>query len=245
MSEMAPVSGLDEVKAGLANFRPLERKLISELLVGAAEKLDAGRPGIPGDLVEFLTNCVYTVDEHNPDEPVRKLPMDEKPYLREIVRLWQSKNLVRIEKSRQLMVSWLMAACHLHMVLAKPGKLVAWCSKKADDADAMLRQRLWHIYLHIPGEYAVPPGRYVQGRIEVYHNGSPIPTSQILAIPQGSEQLRQYTFSAIVSDEFAFQEHQEEAYAAARPTVDGGGKLTLISSANGRELFYKIGHEDL
>ncbi len=68
--------------------------------------------------------------------------------------------------------------------------------------------------------------------------GSEVPTSQINALAEGAHQVRQYTFSILWSDEFAFQEKQEETQTAAKPTLDGGGKHILTSSANGNVIFF-------
>ena len=194
-----------------------------------------------------MTRCVITQDEHANAKglaPARAFPA--KPYLECLCRHWQQYPLLRVEKSRQIMVTWLMIGLHLWAALKHPGERIAYQAKKFDDADNYLRDRWWWIYKNIPAVYELPRARYVYGAIEVYHDQSTIPTSQIMALAQGPEQFRQYTFSRIFSDEFAFQEHQDESYAAMRPTIDGGGRCSLVSSANGdRNLFYELGHKDI
>jgi hypothetical protein len=38
--------------------------------------------------------------------------------------------------------------------------------------------------------------------------------------------------TAIFGDECAFWEHARAFYAASKPTIDGGGRITLVSSAS-------------
>jgi phage FluMu gp28-like protein len=189
---------------------------------------------------------VWTQDEHAKARGLDYIrPFPQKAYLETIARIWAREPRLRIEKSRQLLITWLMASLHLHMALVSPGQRIAYQSKKFEDADAYLRDRFWFIYLHIPPAFAVPRARYTRGAIEVFHEDSALPTSQIVAMAQGPEQLRQFTFSARLSDENAFQERQSEAHSAAKPTLDGGGKDTIVSSANGKNFFYQLGHEDI
>lgn len=205
------------------------------------------REPLPIDPWTFCQRCVWTVDEHaraHGLEPERRFP--DKPYLRELTELWQRERLLRVEKSRQLMVTWLMAALHLHAALVNRGERIAWQSKNFADADSMLRDRLWFIFLHVPDTFRKPKARYLSGLIEVYHDpDAQLPTSQIMAVAQGADALRQYTFSRIFSDEFAFQEQQRESYAAMRPCIDGGGRLTIVSSANAENFFWELGYRDL
>jgi hypothetical protein len=54
--------------------------------------------------------------------------------------------------------------------------------------------------------------------------------SYIWGVPQGADQLRQFTASALFFDEFAFWEKARETYMASKPTIDGGGRVSLVSS---------------
>lgn len=167
-------------------------------------------------------------------------------YLRLITEAVSRESMLRVEKSRQLRVTWLLTALMVHRVMVDPGTKVGYAAKKFDDADLYLRDRFWFIYEHIPTKYKKPSARYISGRIEVFHDeGTTIPTSQVMALAEGAEQVRQNTFTVLWADEFAFQEHQEEMLTAAKPTTDGGGQIILTSSANGdQNMFYELGHED-
>ena len=56
-------------------------------------------------------------------------------------------------------------------------------------------------------------------------------SSMIKGIPEGGDQIRMHTSSGIFSDEMGFQPEAEAAYTAAKPTIDGGGRFTGVSTA--------------
>jgi hypothetical protein len=212
----------------------------------AATKLER----LPDDPWTFIKECCYTQDEHAKAKNLPYImPMigDGDDYLRVVVDEWEATKLLRIEKSRQLRITWLVCGLILHFVLKNAGARVGYQAKKFDDADAYLRDRIWFMYEHIPKKYRVPKARYVSGRIEVFHDQSiSTPTAHVQALAEGPEQLRQYTFSIYWGDEFAFQNDQDKALTAAQPSLDGGGKGILTSSANGDlNTFYGIGHKDI
>jgi phage FluMu gp28-like protein len=85
------------------------------------------------------------------------------------------------------------------------------------------------MYYHLPEwlkRYGLPTVSTSQGMLK-FSNGS-----MIKAIGQGPDQLRQYTATALMMDEVAFWEQSEMTWRAARPVLQGGGRVTLISSAS-------------
>lgn len=192
----------------------------------------------------FCTEYIYTLDEHESAAPIRKFPTYS--YLENITDLWEKNKLLIIAKSRQLFVTWLMSSLHLWMAL-RPGKKIFYQSKKEDDANAVL-DRTKFSYYRLPRRLKWgacdprvidmskdPPSREVYCKLDF-----PWLNSQIIAVPQGADVLRSQTASAIFSDEMAFQDKAEEGYAAAKPTIDGGGKFTGVTTPNGQEFCYKL-----
>jgi phage FluMu gp28-like protein len=207
----------------------------------------ASRPPIPDNPWDFMTKCVLTVDELAERKGLSSVrPFPSYDYLRIITEAWQSERQLRIEKSRQIMLTWLMAGLHLWAALAKRGERIAFVCRKFDVANDHLKDRFWFIYQNIPSIYAKPRARFLQGSIEVFHDDGDVPTSRIMAISEGVHQLRSYTFSRILWDEMAFSDDQEETYGAMQPTLAGMGQVTIVSSANGdRNLFYELGHKEV
>ena len=89
-----------------------------------------GAPGLPAQ--------VRTRDEHDPDFEAKPFP--DKPYIREMVRLWQAHRMNIWEKSRQVMASWTLCALYLHDTQFGTNRLNFIQSKKELDSDALLRR---------------------------------------------------------------------------------------------------------
>lgn len=196
--------------------------------------------------VYFIERYAWTVDEHvrHGDnkrklyhgepfidvptlQPLRELDGSTDDYLLYVAAQWWNEDLLAVPKSRQLRMTHLMVGLHGWLAMMYPGQRVAIQSKKLEDADATL-QRLDKSLHIIREKYPVlpwPEMRYKYAR-GIFPNGS-----LIMAVAQGASVVRQYTFSAIFSDETAFQLDAEEAFTAAIPTIEGGGKYSAVSSA--------------
>ena len=211
----------------------------------------APKRALPDDPWEFVRDCCWTFDElalASGLEARRRFP--DKEYLRRLCGSWRAERAWRVEKSRQILVTWLMAALWLWWVLKHPGQRVAWICKEHNSAADHLRSRIFYMYQNIPMCWTKPAARLVGDEFLVFHDaGSRLATSRI--VPIASEQgehsaaatkLRSFTFSGIVWDEAAFQKNQREVYAAGLPCIGAGGKFNMVSSANGKEFFWRTGH---
>lgn len=166
-----------------------------------------------------------TKDEHDLQNPIKPFP--NKEYLKAVCDLWYREPLLLVPKSRQLMMSWLFVACYLWDTQFGRGRLNFFQSKKEEDADRLI-QRAWFIYEHQPDWVkAMFPAQYTYCHLRFLKGDS-----ELWGVPQGGDQIRSHTASGILSDEMAFQPESEDAYAGAKPTIDGGGRFTGVSSAN-------------
>lgn len=186
------------------------------------------------DFSYFLFTFCYTLDEHDSKAPVKRVP--KKEYIEDLAELFVTEKLLLIEKSRQMMATWIVCAYALWVAMFHDGKRVFLQSKKEKDANAIL-DRVKLIYDHLPEsmklKYPTDPPAYCRMKWGKRN-------SIIEAIPQGADQLRQYTASLIVSDEMAFQEQAEEAFIACKPSLTGGGQFIGISTPNFKNYFYMI-----
>lgn len=180
----------------------------------------------------FLTDCTYTLDQVSADKPIKLFP-SYLEYLEFLCRLWQRERLLAIPKSRRMTCSWLFISLYTWDTIFHPGRYNAFVSKKEDDS-AELVGRAEFIYHRIP-EWRIP--RITLPKIENGKMSKQPPLlnfseiqSKIQGFPQGSDQMRQFTFSGMLFDEWAFWDKAQAAYSAAKPTLDGGGRLTGISS---------------
>ena len=125
------------------------------------------------------------------------------------------------------MATWLFVSCYLWDSQFDQHRLNFFQSKKEEDADRLV-QRAYFIWENQPDWVKVLfPAEYTYCHLRFPKGGS-----EIWGVPEGADQLRQYTASGILCDEMAFQNEAEKAYTAAKPTINGGGRFTGVSSAN-------------
>lgn len=180
---------------------------------------------------------VHTQDEHDQATPYKRLP--DKDYLRLMSYAWVHEPLLALPKSRQMMLTWLFCSIAVHETMFRDAKNTAWISKKFDDANATIEKRVKPIIERIPKRLWRPEEHFKSGILECGETGS-----LIRAMGEEAKGLRQYTFSWVFSDEAAFQDQAAEIIQAALPAVKGGGRFTLVSSANGKEVFHDVVSEN-
>lgn len=215
-------------------------------------KLD---PRLPKDMLErvqflrdplqFIIHCMHTFDPADQRVPVKRMNLDELPYIESVVRAFQAQTpedpLLIIDKSRRMRISWTMCALHLHYAFTNIERHVGMFSKKQEDADELLG-RCKFIYDNIPEDVYPselrPKYRRVQNVLEFAELGS-----VMRALPQGADQARQHGFSRIMFDEFGFWPEAAATYGATIPTLQGGGLMTIVSTHPrlfaGGDPFYK------
>lgn len=180
----------------------------------------------------FLKDCVFTLDQVSQDSPIKPFP-SYLEYLEFLAHLWAKEKLLAIPKSRRMVCSWNFISLYTHDAIFHQGRFHGFVSKKEDDAGELVA-RAEFIYNHIP-EWRIP-----KPLLPTIKNGKmsrqppvlefPEINSKIQGFPQGADQLRQFTLSGILGDECAFWEQAQSFYSASKPTLDGGGRMTLISS---------------
>jgi hypothetical protein len=180
----------------------------------------------------FLKHAVFTHDEIDQVQPIKPYPA-HLLYLKFLVLMWVRKKKLAVPKSRRLTVSWTFIALALWDCLFHKGRSWAFVSKKELDSMELV-ERANFIYDHIPADVIAPdllPKRKRDGMQasppvlqfeEIY--------SKIMGFPSGGNQLRQRGFSGILEDECAFWEDAEASYASAEPTIQGGGRMVMVST---------------
>ena len=123
------------------------------------------------------------------------------------------------------MISWLMVFLHLHLEMFNEGVSIFFVSDKEEKSDELVK-RAEFIYKYIPDSEMLKP----KAKGSYCCLDFPGLNSSIQGVPMGADQLRQYTATAILADEFAFWQKARETYMASIPTIQGGGGFTAISS---------------
>lgn len=173
---------------------------------------------------------IYTLDQTDLLNPIKQFPND--PWLKEITGQWLASPLLSVFKSRRMTITWLMVFLHLWLAMHREGTAIFFVSDKEEKSDDLV-SRAAFILKHIPEDmYLKPTWKSKYCLLEF-----PGLNSYIRGVPQGADQLRQYTATAIFADEFAFWDRARETFMASKPTIDGGGKFTCVSSPN--EGFFK------
>jgi len=175
-------------------------------------------------------SCIYTLDQTDLLNPIKPFP--NQPWLKTISEIWLEERLLALYKSRRMTITWLMVFLHLWLAMMREGVAVFFVSDKEEKSDELV-DRAKFIFKYIPDTMFLKP----QSKSSYCYLEFPGLNSYIQGVAQGADQLRQFTATALLFDEFAFWERARETFMASKPTTDGGGKLTCISSP--RESFFK------
>jgi hypothetical protein len=173
---------------------------------------------------------IWTLDEADKLNPVKQFPNHK--WLQWVAGEWMEKDLIALFKSRRMLISWEFIFLHLWMVMFLEGRSVFFVSDKEEKSDELI-DRVEFIYNHIPDDVILKP----VAKRTYCHFEVPGLNNYILGVAQGARQLAQFTASALFFDEFAHWERARETFMAAKPTIDGGGKVALVSSP--KEGFFK------
>lgn len=175
----------------------------------------------------FLKYAVITADNTSETQPLKRAPID-RIYLKRLVDLWKNERLICINKSRRMWITWLYVSLHLHLAITKTERNVFFRSKVFEDAEDLLTKAVG-IYERIPEDVwpaeLRPSMKRKEGQIHF-----PEVNSYIYSVSSGVDKARGRTASAILFDEFAFQEDAEDAFKATKPTIEGGGRVTIVST---------------
>lgn len=157
--------------------------------------------------------------------------------------MWLECPTLFIEKSRQIMVTWLFVCLYLWDALFHNARRTFLQSKKEEDADELI-ERARVVYGNLERiEFPELPqvAKTSSGKLGTESEMSfPSMDSKLVSIPQGPDQVRSYTWSGGLADEIAFQKKAYDAYTAAVPSLMGGGRFTAPSTANGKVFNYKM-----
>lgn len=164
------------------------------------------------------------------------LPFHLWPAQQKLLDRFQSHRQHIILKARQLGISWLVCAYALWLCLFQPGRTVIVFSKGQLEADELLR-RILVMYERLPDWMRATNPLVKQNTGELrFQNGS-----AVLSLPATKNAGRTFTASLVIIDEFAFLAWPQELYTAIKPTIDDGGQLIVLSTANGESgLFYDL-----
>lgn len=138
----------------------------------------------------------------------------------------QGDHLLVFLKARQLGISWLACGYVLSEVTTKPGRTWLLYSQGQGEANELIRRIAFMYANH--AERARLPALVTENTTELEWSNR----SRIISLPATKKAGRSYTASGVLLDEFAFMAWAKHLLDAVKPTVDGGGKLFIISTAD-------------
>jgi phage FluMu gp28-like protein len=154
-------------------------------------------------------------------------PFPDKPYFRPLVEIFQMEQVVFIEKSRDLMLSWLCVGYFTHAAMTNDRREVLFQSQKEDKAGELVDYAKTLYEQQDPGlKQRFPLAKPLRDQAALkleFANGS-----RIVGIPEGADQIRSFHPWGLLMDEAAFQPEAGEAYDAAVPVCQ---KIIVVSSA--------------
>jgi hypothetical protein len=159
-------------------------------------------------------------------------PFTIMPYMPAIIQQWLREPLVAIEKSRDMMATWLIVTCYTWDTLFHHGKQNIFQSEDASKTRELVSRANFIAKNQPPFLRDVHKTTWSSGSNRAGELKVPSLNSEILGFPQGPDQIRQYHPSGIFTDETAFQIQAVDSFAAIKPAIQNGGRYTGVSSAN-------------
>lgn len=173
---------------------------------------------------EYFIDTYCHIYDADPDNG-RWIPFKLWPAQVATLRLIHANPLTAILKARQLGLTWLILGYILWQVLFKPVATVSIFSKRQEEADYLLGiERLKGMFYRLPiwMQYVVLVDNTRHWQLS---NGS-----VVRSFPTSAGDS--YTATFAFADEFDLVEDQDKLIRAVKPTIDGGGKMVLLSKAD-------------
>lgn len=173
-----------------------------------------------GSLAEFLARTkIETPSGSEPNEPFLLWPEQDK-----LATVLENERLVVILKARQLGISWMTIGYGLKTALESPSSHVLVFSQGQTEANLMIERAL---YLHRHHTDNLP--RIIQQNTTKlgFEHGS-----TIRSLPATQKAGRSFTASLVILDEFAFMQWGDKLFNAVKPTIDNGGRMIVLSTAD-------------
>lgn len=153
------------------------------------------------------------------------------PYIKPIAETWLNEQIVLIPKSRDMVATWQCIAYYTWDTYFHPSRQNFFQSEKSGKAKALVR-RAEFILKQMPRFLQIHKFTYSVGESNSGQLNIAGVNSEIIGLPQGADQIRSYHPSGVLVDEAAFQVGAGECFAAIKPAIQNGGRMTMVSSAN-------------
>src|SRR5947209_2774615 len=217
---------VEQIDTTLTQEETEEERRESAKRQAEAEEEDRVREMLADPLV-WLQKHTQTKDSHWREakalSPYRPFP--EKPYFEPLAEGFQREPVLFLEKSRDMMISWLFVGLFTHAAMTTPGIEVLFQSQKIEKAVELVEYAKILYERQEPALkrlYPLKRKKKADAGLEFEHG------SRMVAIPGGGDQIRSYHPWGLFQDEAAFMPEAGEAYDNAVPVCQ---KIVVVSSA--------------
>lgn len=163
---------------------------------------------------------------------VAQVPFVPWPAQRDVLQVMDSEPLIVFLKARQIGVSWLACLYALRLCTLFPGQPVLCLSRGQLEANELIH-RISFMY-HQHADKAWLPRLIADNTADLEWANS----SSVISLAATKNAGRSLTAALVMLDEWAFMAWPRQTLAAVKPTIDAGGKLFIISSADGQGSAY-------
>jgi len=184
---------------------------------------------VPDYVLACVNDPLYFIDEYCLIEDV--VHQDWVPF-----KLWHAQEgalktiaaspQVIILKARQLGLTWLVVCYALWMMLFRPGSGILLFSRRENEA-AELLERMRAVHARLPESLRA---EVTVDNAQEFKMGAT--GSWARCFPTSKHSKRSYSATMAIVDEADFIPELKNFLNAVKPTIDGGGRLILISTAN-------------
>lgn len=144
-----------------------------------------------------------------------------------LLRTMIDAQLLVVLKARQLGISWLACLYALRLCTLYPGQPVLCLSRGQLEADELVHRISFMHHQH--ADKALLPKLIKDNTADLEWANA----SSVISLAATKNAGRSLTASLAILDEWAFMAWPRQTLAAVKPTIDAGGKLFIISSADG------------
>lgn len=213
------------------------------------------------DFYRFVRECVWTKDEAAGGKVARA---PDWPFLSDLADDLVRERLLFMEKSRRVFASWM--ACSFDVWIAAGGQDPRWLGKRTPehpDGEPTLLNNDGERQVFIVCRKYEDSVKFLHTRVRfiidqlfdhgiqelwpsfpawvwVENEGRASNGSLITAVAQGSDQLRGFAATLIHCEEVAFWERAQQTLESAKPTIQGGGHIVVITTPQAASYAKKI-----
>ena len=182
-----------------------------------------------------VTNPDYFIQHHCTIEPPAGEPIPFQLWDKqtEALNVIHNNDATVVLKSRRMGLSWLTLAYALWLAIFHQGSRTLMVCKRLEDSKEMVG-RVRRMLERIQQD---PRSRHLLTHLEIGKDNAAqleIGASVFRALPATESAARQETVTLLLLDEFAFCRYANKIITGAIPTIEGGGKVIIVSTGNGR-----------